>query len=118
MFASLPGRLPEKLTGEGKAFVDQLQSKIGDQTIELFAPYAGEAAQVMLSAIAPDPARASIVKGLTQVEIDKGITGVFTITATGDPSVAPISISVAGGTFKPAAEITPPSNLVNAARGG
>ncbi|MDX6616714.1 MAG: branched-chain amino acid transport system substrate-binding protein [Solirubrobacterales bacterium] len=118
MFASLPGRLPEKLTGEGKAFVDQLQSKLGGQPIELFAPYAGEAAQVMLSAIAPDPARASIVKGLTQVEIDKGVTGVFTITATGDPSVAPISISVAGDTFKAAAEITPPANLVNAARGG
>ncbi len=118
MFASLPGRLPEKLTGEGNAFVDQLQTQLGDEPIELFAPYAGEAAQVLLSAIAPDPTRAATVKGLTGVEIDKGITGVFTITPTGDPSVAPISVSVAGATFGPAAEISPPPDLVSAARAG
>ncbi len=118
MFTSLPGRLPDQLKGDGKAFVDQLASGLGGEPVELFAPYAGEAAQVLLSAIAPSPTRADIVKGLTQVEVDKGITGVFTITPTGDPSIGPISISVAKAAFEPAGEIPPPADLVKAARGG
>jgi branched-chain amino acid transport system substrate-binding protein len=118
MFVSFPGRTPDSLTGKGNAFVAQLQPQLNGADVELFAPYAGEATQVMLSAIAPSPKRADIVKGLLQVEVDKGITGVFTITPTGDPSVAPISISIAKDTFQSADEISPPANLVTAARGG
>jgi branched-chain amino acid transport system substrate-binding protein len=118
MFVSVPGRTPESLTGPGAAFVDQLEGEIGGAPVELYAPYAGQAAEVLLSAIAPSPERADVITGLLQAEVDKGIVGVFTITPTGDPSVGVISVSVAGDTFELAKEITPPPELVTAARGG
>jgi branched-chain amino acid transport system substrate-binding protein len=118
MFVSVPGRTPESLTGPGAAFVDQLEGEIGGAPVELYAPYAGQAAEVLLSAIAPSPNRADVIRGLLQAEVDKGIVGAFTITPTGDPSVGPISVSVAGDTFELAKEITPPPDLVTAARGG
>ena len=51
MYASLPGKVPRSLTGEGSAFVKELKSQIGDQPLELFAPYAGQAAEVLMPAI-------------------------------------------------------------------
>jgi branched-chain amino acid transport system substrate-binding protein len=117
MFVSVPGRLPEKLTGDGKTFVDELQAGLGDTPVELFAPYSAQAAQVLLSAMAPDPTRAATVEALTQVEVDKGITGTFTITPTGDPSLGPIDISVARDTFEFAGEETPSAPQLAFARG-
>jgi branched-chain amino acid transport system substrate-binding protein len=118
MFVSVPGRPAETLTGPGAAFVDELEARLEGAPVELFAPYAGQAAQLLLSAIAPSPERADVIRGLLQTEVDKGIVGVFTITPTGDPSVGPISVSVARDTFERAKEITPPPDLVTAARGG
>jgi len=46
-----------------------------------------------------------------------GSAGNFTITDTGDPSVGPISVSVARDTFELQKTVEPPPNLVNAARG-
>jgi branched-chain amino acid transport system substrate-binding protein len=118
MFVSVPGRTPESLTGPGKTFVDDLKSKLDGAPVELYAPYAGQAAEVLLSAIAPSPKRANVIKGLLQTEVDKGIVGQFTITATGDPSIGPISVSVAADTLKTEKEIIPPASLVEAARAG
>ena len=118
MFVSVPGRTPDSLTGRGQAFVQQLRQDVGDAPVEHFAPYAGQAAEVLLSAIAPSPKRASVITGLLQAEVDKGIVGTFTITPTGDPSIGPISVSVARDTFITEDEITPPTSLVDAARGG
>ncbi|MGZ5420351.1 MAG: branched-chain amino acid ABC transporter substrate-binding protein [Solirubrobacterales bacterium] len=118
MFVSVPGRTPESLTGRGQAFVQLLQETIGDVPVELYAPYAGQAAEVMLSAIAPSSKRADVITALLQTEVDDGIVGVFTITPTGDPSVGPISVSVARDSFQTEKEITPPADLVDAARQG
>jgi branched-chain amino acid transport system substrate-binding protein len=118
MFVSVPGRTPESLTGPGKAFVAQLETKLDGAPVELYAPYAGQAAEVLLSAIAPSPKRADIIKGLLQTEVDKGIVGQFTITPTGDPSIGPISVSIARDTLQTEKEIIPPSGLVDAARAG
>jgi branched-chain amino acid transport system substrate-binding protein len=118
MFASVPGLTPESLTGPGKVFVGQLEAQIEGAPVELYAPYAGQAAEVLLAAIAPSSARADVISGLLQAEVDKGIVGTFTITPSGDPSAGPISLSVAGDTFELADEVTPPPNLVAAARGG
>src|SRR6476659_11204003 len=46
MYASLPGKTPKSLTGAGSAFVKELKSQVGDEPVEVFAPYAGEAAEV------------------------------------------------------------------------
>jgi branched-chain amino acid transport system substrate-binding protein len=118
MFVSVPGRTPDSLTGPGKAFVAQLEAQIGGAPVELYAPYAGQAAEVLLSAIAPSAKRADIITALLQAKVDQGIVGNFEITPTGDPSVGPISVSVARDTFELAKEISPPANLVTAARGG
>ena len=118
MFVSVPGRTPESLTGQGKDFVEKLSANIEGAPVELYAPYAGQAAELLLSAIAPSAKRADVVAAVLQAEVDNGIVGSFTITRTGDPSIGPISVSVARDTFELAETIEPPANLVAAARGG
>jgi branched-chain amino acid transport system substrate-binding protein len=118
MFVSVPGRTPESLTGPGKEFVDTLQEEIGDAPVELFAPYSGQATQVLLEAIAAGSDRADVVAALFETRIRDGIVGDVLINNTGDLLVAPISVSVAGDSFELAEEVTPSSELVDAAREG
>ena len=118
MYVSLPGKVPGALTGAGDVFVKELKSQIGDQPVEVFAPYAGQAAGVLIEAIRQGSTRAGTISELFKTKIEDGITGSFTITATGDPVPAPISVQRAGDTFVLAKTITPPPPLVSAARGG
>jgi branched-chain amino acid transport system substrate-binding protein len=119
MFASLPGKVPSSLTGEGSAFVKQIKSQIGDQPLELFAPYAGEAAEVLLPAIQSGNAtRAGVIASLFKTKVTDGIVGSFSIAPSGDPTPAPISVSQAGDTFQLSKTIVPQPQLVVAARGG
>ena len=118
MYASLPGKVPSSLTGEGSAFVKELKSQIGDEPLELFAPYAGQAAEVLMPAIqSANGTRAGVISSLFKTRVHDGIVGSFSITQSGDPSPAPISVSQAEDTFVLAKTITPPAQLVNAARG-
>lgn len=119
MLVSVPGRTPESLTGPGKDFVDQLQETIGEAPVELFAPYAGEATEVLLDAIDEGSAeRAGVVEALFKTKITNGIVGSFDIKPSGDPSVSTISVSVAGDSFELAREVTPDQELIDAALGG
>jgi len=118
MIASVPGRVPDLLPGPGKQFVKQLESKTGGQPVELYAPYAGQAAQVLLDVIASAGTdRAAISSGLYGLSVKDGITGDFTITDTGDPNVSPITINKAAAEFEPVEVVEPKANLVTAARG-
>jgi branched-chain amino acid transport system substrate-binding protein len=119
MLSSVPGRAPENLTGAGEEFADGLSSRIGDAPIEQFAPFAGEAADVLLQAIetAGDD-RAAVTAELIGTERDDGILGAYEITESGDPSVGPVTVFQAGESFEPDREITPDAALVAAARGG
>jgi branched-chain amino acid transport system substrate-binding protein len=117
MYASLPGRTPGSLTGAGDVFVKELRSQIGDKPVEVFAPYAGQAAEVLLDALREGDTRAGTIAQLIGMRVSDGITGTFTITPTGDPSPAPISVLRAGSTFALAKTIVPPPQLINAARG-
>lgn len=118
MYASLPGKVPSSLTGEGSAFVKELKSQIGDQPLELFAPYAGQAAEVLMPAIQSGSAtRSGVIASLFRTRVHDGIVGSFSITQSGDPSPAPISVSQAEDTFVLSKTITPLPQLVNAARG-
>ena len=88
------------------------------QPVEQFAPYAGEAAAVMADAIAKAGAdRAGVVKAVFATK-GGGILGPYTITPSGDPSVGPITVSVARKTFVPVQELNPAQSLVGAARQG
>jgi branched-chain amino acid transport system substrate-binding protein len=118
MFVSVPGRTPESLTGPGKTFVEELSTGLDDAPVELYAPYAGQAAELLLQAIGPSPDRADVVEAVLRADVENGIVGSFSITPTGDPSIGPISVSVARDTFELGATIEPPDNLVDAARAG
>jgi ABC-type branched-subunit amino acid transport system substrate-binding protein len=118
MFVSLPGRAPGTLTGAGDAFVKQVRSQVGEQPIEVFAPYAGQAAAVLIEAIRKGQTRAGAISELFKTDVKDGIVGDFVITPTGDPEPAPISVQRAQKNFVLARTITPPPDLVSAARGG
>ena len=119
MFVSVPGREPGSLPPEGQELVTDLEQDLTSvRQVELFAPYAGEAAQVMLDAIdAGGGERAATIRSLFQTRITGGIVGSFEIKPSGDPTPQPITVSLARKSFEPVAEIHPPPSLVSAARG-
>ncbi|MFL5906028.1 MAG: hypothetical protein ACJ75Z_00345, partial [Solirubrobacterales bacterium] len=86
--------------------------------VETVAPYAGEAAQVMLAAIQAGKDRAGTIAELFKTQIKDGIIGSIAITPSGDPTPPPISISKAASTFELEQTVVPPPSLINAARGG
>jgi branched-chain amino acid transport system substrate-binding protein len=117
MFASVPGRVPQDLTGPGKKLVGELQRKV-DGAVELYAPYAGQAASVLLEAIAKGAGRGEVIAAVNGAKVKNGIIGSFSILPSGDPSVGPITVSVARKSFVPVAEVKPGQALVAAARSG
>jgi ABC-type branched-subunit amino acid transport system substrate-binding protein len=118
MYVSLPGKVPGALTGSGDAFVKELRAQIPENPIEPFAPYAGQAAGILLEAIRKGQTRSGAIAELFKTRVDDGIIGSFVISPSGDPVPAPISIQRAVENFTLAGTITPPPGLVSAARGG
>jgi branched-chain amino acid transport system substrate-binding protein len=118
MYASLPGKVPSALTGAGDVFVKELRAQIPANPIEVFAPYAGQAAAVLIDAIREGQTRSGTIAELFKTRVEDGITGSFVITPSGDPEPAPVSVQRADQNFVLARTITPPPNLVAAARGG
>jgi len=118
MFASVPGRAPENLAPRGKQFVAKLAKDLKGRPVELYAPYAGEAAALLLDAIAKAGGnRADVIDALFRTKVRNGILGSFDFEPSGDPSVGPVTFFVARRTFEPFSEITPTMRLVDAARG-
>jgi branched-chain amino acid transport system substrate-binding protein len=119
MYASVPGRVPESLIGPGKTLVNQLTAQAGGQPVELFAPYAGQAAQVLLDSITRSgPNRGDVIGNVFATRVSNGITGSFRILPSGDPSLGPITVSIAKKAFEPSSVILPSGGAVNAARRG
>jgi branched-chain amino acid transport system substrate-binding protein len=118
MYTSLPGKAPGSLTGVGSAFVKQVKAQIGDKPLEFFAPYAGQAAQVMIEALTKGKTRSGTIDQIFKYQTNEGIIGSFAITPTGDTAPAPISVQRAGNTFALAGTLVPTPQLVTAARGG
>jgi branched-chain amino acid transport system substrate-binding protein len=118
MYVSIPGKVPGALTGSGDVFVKELRAQIPENAIEAFAPYAGQAAGVLIDAIREGQTRSGTIDQLFRTRIEDGIIGTFAITPSGDPAPAPISVQRAADRFAPAGTITPPAQLISAARGG
>jgi branched-chain amino acid transport system substrate-binding protein len=118
MFASVPGQVPQNLTGRGKKLVGQLEAELKGQPIELYAPYAGQAAEVVLNAIGKGRNRGGTIEAVRSTSVHNGITGSFDILPSGDPSIGPITVSVAKKTFTPFRVVEPGPALVKAARHG
>jgi branched-chain amino acid transport system substrate-binding protein len=117
MFASVPGRVPQNLVGPGKTLVAELQKEVGG-AVELYAPYAGQAAEVLLGAVASSGERSGVIAAVRKTKVRGGIAGSFDILPSGDPSIGPITVSVARKTFVPIREVEPGQALVDAARRG
>jgi branched-chain amino acid transport system substrate-binding protein len=118
MLASVPGLVPQELPGPGKQIVANLK-KVVDGPVELYAPYAGQAAELVLGALTDAAgSRATVISNVSHAKVKNGITGNFEILPSGDPSVGPITISRAGSTFVPTKVIKPSAKLVAAARKG
>jgi branched-chain amino acid transport system substrate-binding protein len=118
MYVSLPGKVPGALTGTGDVFVKELRAQLPANPIEVFAPYAGQAAELLIDALRVGKTRAGTIDELFGARVEDGIIGNFVITPSGDPQPAPISIQRAAETFVLARTIAPPPQLVAAARGG
>src|SRR5690606_22760057 len=100
MYVSVPGRAPSALTGIGAEVVAALAEE--HDPVEMYAPYAAQAADVLLDAIArADGDRADVAKALFETEITDGVVGSFEIGPEGDPTINPITIFRAAGTFEP-----------------
>jgi branched-chain amino acid transport system substrate-binding protein len=117
MFVSVPGLVPQDLPAPGQQLVAELKKKVSGP-IELFAPYAGEAASVMLGAIGQSGARSGVIDAVRETKVKDGITGSFDILPSGDPSIGPITVSVARNSFVPTEVVEPGTGLVKAARHG
>ena len=117
MFASVPGRTPGSLEGPGAELVSGLESDLGGEPVELFAPYAGQAAEVLLTAIESGAERAEVIEAFFETDVTDGIIGSFRITRSGDPSVSTITALVAEDRFKPVEQVNPERDLIAAARG-
>jgi branched-chain amino acid transport system substrate-binding protein len=117
MFVSVPGDVPQNLKGPGKKLVSELQQQV-DGPVELYAPYAGQAASVLLGAIAKSGERGGVIDAVRTTKVRNGITGSFDILPSGDPSVGPITVSVARSSFVPFQVVEPAAGLVRAARHG
>jgi branched-chain amino acid transport system substrate-binding protein len=76
-----------QLPKAGREFVRQLSATQQGRSINILAPYAAEAAEVLLAAIAnSDGTRASVTSQLLRVRIPNGILGSFAFDKSGDPS--------------------------------
>jgi branched-chain amino acid transport system substrate-binding protein len=117
MFASVPGEVPQNLTGPGKKLVGELEAELNGP-VELYAPYAGQAASVVLDAIGKSSDRTGVIAAVRSTSVHNGITGSFDILPSGDPSIGPITVSVARKRFMPFQVLEPGPALVKAARQG
>ncbi len=117
MFVSVPGLVPQDLTGPGRQLVTELKKKVSGP-VELFAPYAGQAASVLLNAIGSGGERGGVIDAMRATKVKNGITGSFEILPSGDPSIGPITVSVAKNSFVPERVVEPGQSLVKAARHG
>ena len=107
MFLSVAGVPIDAFKGAALEFIDGLQKgPLQGKAIEPYAVYGGQAAQVLLDAIAAsDGTRADVIKKLFETTVTDGLLGSFTINANGDPSEA--SGAVVGFTiFKATDQLT------------
>jgi len=117
MFVTTPGRSPNALPRSGERFVRELKRRVGRGALELYAPYAGQAAAVLLDAIARSgPNRGRVSDALRSVEIRGGIVGDFSFDSSGDTTLRAITVSRAAEKFQPVTEIKPSPSLVAKAR--
>jgi ABC-type branched-subunit amino acid transport system substrate-binding protein len=92
-YVSLAGLANERLAPAGKAFVREFGATQPGGKVNVDAVYAGQAAKLLLDAIArSDGTRASVSSELFDARVRRGLLGSFAIDSNGDPTPAPIAI--------------------------
>ena len=94
MYLSVAGQPIDQFKGTAKEFVDGLLAgPLSGKPIDPYAIYGGQAAQVMLDAIAAsDGSRSDVTSKLFATNVQNGLLGTFTFSEDGDP------VSSAGAT--------------------
>ncbi|HEY2373040.1 MAG TPA: branched-chain amino acid ABC transporter substrate-binding protein [Gaiellaceae bacterium] len=112
-YISVAGQPPKGLTGQGAVFVKSFGKQIG-ATPNPYAAYGAQAMDVMLNAVAAGGGdRSKTNKAVFGQTVTNGILGTFTINATGDTNLTPITIyKQAGKQLIPVKTLIPAANLV------
>jgi branched-chain amino acid transport system substrate-binding protein len=119
MFASIPGKSLDELSSVGQDFVSDLEIQLRGKPVELYAPYGGEAAAVLLDAVEnAGGVRSHVPAAMLDVRRNDGILGTYGFDAGGDPTVGPVTIFRAAGSFEAYDEVAPASAVVDGARLG
>ncbi len=87
MYLSVAGQPIDAFKGKAKEFVDGLLAgPLSGKPIDPYAIYGGQAAQVMLDAIAAsDGSRSDVISKLFASDVQDGLLGTFTFSEDGDP---------------------------------
>jgi branched-chain amino acid transport system substrate-binding protein len=111
-YISVAGMPPSGLTGAGATFVKSFGKQVGT-TPNPYAAYGAQAMLVVLQAVARGGGdRAKTTSGLFGLNISNGILGNFTINATGDTNLTPITIyKQAGKKLNPVKTLVPTASL-------
>jgi branched-chain amino acid transport system substrate-binding protein len=90
MYLSVAGQPIDKFAGKAKDFVDGLRNgPLSGKAIDPYAIYGGQAAQVLLDAIAAsDGSRSDVITKLFATDVQDGLLGTFTFNSDGDPQGA------------------------------
>jgi branched-chain amino acid transport system substrate-binding protein len=112
-YISVAGQPPKSLTGQGAIFVKSFGKSIGASP-NPYSQYGAQAMQVLLQAVATGGGdRAKTTKAIFGISIRNGIIGNFTINATGDTNLTPITIyKQAGKELVPVKTIIPSASLI------
>jgi branched-chain amino acid transport system substrate-binding protein len=112
-YISVAGEPPNKLTGAGATFVKSFGKQIG-AVPNPYAAYGAQAMEVMLSAVAKSGGqRAAATKALFGLTVTNGILGTFTINASGDTNLTPITIyKQSGKLLNPVKTLVPTASLI------
>jgi branched-chain amino acid transport system substrate-binding protein len=83
-WGTAPTKPVDKLTGEGKALVEEFADKEG-KTVEVYTTYAMAAAQVALDAISrSDGSREDVVAKMFETDLPDSVVGAITFNEDGD----------------------------------
>ena len=112
-YISVAGEPPSGLKGAGATFVTSFGKSVG-ATPNPYSAYGAQAMEVMLDAIAAGGGqRAATTKALFGLHVANGILGTFTIGASGDTDLTPVTIyKQAGKSLKPVKTHVPSASLV------
>jgi branched-chain amino acid transport system substrate-binding protein len=113
-YISVAGEPPKSLTGQGATFVKSFGKQIGAFP-NPYAQYGAQAMQVIMQAVAAGAGdRAKTTKSIFGITITNGIIGNFSINASGDTNLTPITIYKQDGKqLVPVKTIIPPASLVS-----